>query len=397
MKTEIKEESTQPKFDFSSTHTDNLPKILKALNISLAVTSYQSERLILVRSDGETIDTNLKAFPRPMGIYADEERITLGTLTSVVEFKRGDAVLRSIKNGSLDNTGNFTKKVLEKDKEAMEALKKQRDEELAEVKKADALYLHRASLTTGMINIHDIAWGDEGLWVVNSTFSCLATLSPESSFVARWKPKFISELVPEDRCHLNGMAMLEGKPKYVTTFNMEDSIDSWNNSWIDCGTLIDIDTDEILLEGMVMPHSPKVYKDEIYVCESGLGIVWKYNPKTKEKSLVVKLQGFTRGLYFYGGVMFVGTSQLRVSEIKNTIPLSKEYDETYAGVWMINLQDNTEIAHIKFDGDIDQIYDIAIIPNSTMPELLDVESSLVRHIFDFTELKMKSDKTISNL
>jgi len=385
METEKSEEPTEPEFDFSSTATDNFAKILKALNISLAVTSYQSARLILVRSDGETIDTNLKAFPRPMGIYADENHITLGTFNQVLEFKRADDILESIKNGSLDNTGNFSTKVLEKDKEKMQELKEQRDEEIAEVRKADALYLPRASLTTGMINIHDIAWGDEGLWVVNSTFSCLSTLSPDNSFVARWKPKFISKLVPEDRCHLNGMAMLNGKPKYVTTFNMEDSRDSWSEGRIDYGTLIDIDTDEILIEGMIMPHSPKVYKGEVYVCESGLGVVWRYNPITKEKAQVVKLQGFTRGLYFYGGVMFVGLSQVRASEIKTPSPISTMYDETYAGVWMINLEDNTEIGHIKFDGDVDQIYDIAIIPDSTMPELLNVNSSLTRHIFDFRD------------
>jgi len=385
METEKSEESTEPEFDFSSTATDNFAKILKALNISLAVTSYQSARLILVRSDGETIDTNLKAFPRPMGIYADENHITLGTFNQVLEFKRADDILESIKNGSLDNTGNFSTKVLEKDKEKMQELKEQRDEEIAEVRKADALYLPRASLTTGMINIHDIAWGDEGLWVVNSTFSCLSTLSPDNSFVARWKPKFISKLVPEDRCHLNGMAMLNGKPKYVTTFNMEDSRDSWSEGRIDYGTLIDIDTDEILIEGMIMPHSPKVYKGEVYVCESGLGVVWRYNTITKEKAQVVKLQGFTRGLYFYGGVMFVGLSQVRASEIKTPSPISTMYDETYAGVWMINLEDNTEIGHIKFDGDVDQIYDIAIIPDSTMPELLNVNSSLTRHIFDFRD------------
>jgi uncharacterized protein (TIGR03032 family) len=385
MEADKKEDSTEKAFDFSSTSTDNFPKILTALNISLAVTSYQSARLILIRSDGESIDTNLKEFPRPMGIYADEERITLGTFTQVLEFKRSDDILESIKNGSLDSTENFSKKALEKEKEKMEALKKQRDEEISEIKKANALYLHRASLTTGMINIHDIAWGDEGLWVVNSTFSCLSTLSPDNSFVARWKPNFISELVPEDRCHLNGMAMKDGKPKYVTTFNMEDSRDSWSEGRIDYGTLIDVDTHEILLEGMIMPHSPKVYQDEIYVCESGLGVVWKYNPITKEKTQIVKLQGFTRGLYFYGGVMFVGTSQVRASEIKNPTPISTIYEETYAGIWMINLETSEEIAHLKFDGDVDQIYDITIIPDSTMPELLNTDSSLTRHAFDFAE------------
>lgn len=376
-------EKDNEELGFSSTSSANLPKLLEALGISLAITSYQSGRLILVRSDGKNIDTNLKAFPRPMGIYADEERITLGTFTEVIEFKRSDKVLDEIKKGKLDNIGNFSKKVLEKDKKKLEELEEKRDKELEEVKKADSLYLHRAALTTGMINIHDIAWGDEGLWVVNSTFSCLCTLSANNSFIARWKPKFISELVPEDRCHLNGMAMLEGKPKYVTTFNMEDSRDSWSDGRIDYGTLIDIDTDEIVIEGMIMPHSPKVYKGEIYVCESGLGVVWKYNPQTKAKTQIVKLQGFTRGLYFYGGIMFVGTSQVRASEIKNPTPISQEYDETYAGIWMINLEDNSIIAYIKFDGEIQQIYDIAVILNSSTPELLDVDSSLTRHLFDF--------------
>ena len=375
-------------FDFSSLHSDNFPKILKALNISLAVTSYQSARLILIRSDGESVDTRFKTFPRPMGIYADEDRLTMGTFNQVVEFKRSDNLLKEIKKGTLDNTGNFSRKVLEKDKEEFERLKKEREEEIQEVKESDSLYLHRAALTTGMINIHDIAWGDEGLWVVNSTFSCLSTLSPESSFIARWKPKFISKLVPEDRCHLNGMAMVDGRPKYVTTFNMEDSKDSWSEGRIDYGTLIDIDTDEILTEGMIMPHSPKVYEGEVYVCESGLGVVWKIDPRTKKKSQVVKLQGFTRGLYFYGGLMFVGTSQVRASEIKNPTPISKEYDETYAGIWIINLKNNEIAAYIKFDGDIDQIYDMAIIPDSTMPELLNVNSSLTRHLFDFEELEI---------
>ncbi len=221
--------------------------------------------------------------------------------------------------------------------------------------------------------------------MVNSTFSCLATLSPDSSFVARWKPPFITELVPEDRCHLNGMAMLNGKPKYVTTFNKENSKDSWSDGRIDDGTLIDIDSNEILIDGMIMPHSPKVYKNEVYLCESGLGMVWKYNPETKEKSQVVKLQGFTRGLYFYGGLMFVGLSQVRASEIKNPIPLAKEYEETYSGIWIINLQDNSEVARLQFVGDVDQIYDLTIIPQATCPEIVTMNNSLTRHIFDFED------------
>lgn len=375
-------------FDLSSSYTDNFPKILEALNISLAVTSYQSAKLIFIRSRENKINTHFKSFHRPMGIYVDENRLTLGTHTEVVEYKRNDAILSNIKKGYLDDESQLTRKVLEKDQKELEKLRKEKKKELEEVKQADTLYIPRAALVTGMINIHDIAWGDEGLWVVNSTFSCLSTLSPNNSFVARWKPSFITELRPEDRCHLNGMAMVDGKPKYITTFNKENTKDSWSKTKVYDGTLIDIDTNEILLDGMIMPHSPRVYKDRIYLCESGLGIVWEFNPKTKEKKQVIKLKGFTRGIYFYGGLMFVGLSKVRSSDINNPIPLSKDENETYSGVWIIDIENNIQIGHIKFEGDIDQIYDVGVVPDANYPELLDRESILIRHLFDFTEVEI---------
>ncbi|MBU0944605.1 MAG: TIGR03032 family protein [Proteobacteria bacterium] len=378
------EEPPEP-FDFSSSYTDNFPKILKGLNISLAVTSYQSQRLFFIRTDGESIDTNFKHFARPMGIYADQERLTLGTLTQVLEFKRNDSILKKIKNGELDNTDKMTQKVLEKDPELARKIQEKRKEELDTVKSADALYLARAALTTGMINIHDIAWGDEGLWVVNSTFSCLATLSPNHSFVARWKPPFITELVPEDRCHLNGMAMKDGRPKYVTTFNKFNSRDSWVNQDQHDGTLLDVDSGEMLLEGLIMPHSPRYYQGKVYVCNSGCGTILQFDPATREVLEIIKLPGFPRGLNFAGPLMFVGLSQTRPSETRQPLPINKEYEKTVSGVWIFNLEDHTEVGHLQFSGDVAQIYDIAVIPQSIHPELLNTSDSLIRHTFDFQE------------
>lgn len=382
---EVPVEPAEKEFDFSSVHTGNFPKILHGLKISLAVTSYQAQRLFFVRSTGDAIDINYKYFPRPMGVYADRERLTLGTLSQVVEFKRNDDLLRRICQGELDQTGDMARKVLEKDAEKMKELLDRRNKELAAVKKADALYLERATLTTGSINIHDIAWGDGGLWVVNSTFSCLATLSPNCSFVARWKPSFITRLVPEDRCHLNGMAMRDGRPRYVTTFNRRDSRDSWVSSDDSEGTLIDVATNEILLEGLSMPHSPRWYRDRVYLCDSGRGEIVAYDPRTRKRSTVIKLQGFPRGMNFYGPLMFVGLSQVRPSDKRTPPPIAAEFDETYSGIWVINLEDHSVVAHIRFTGDLQQVYDIAIIPEAVFPELIDTSDSLIRHTFDYQE------------
>lgn len=372
-------------FDFGSVHTDNFPGILKGLNISLAVTSYQAQRLFFIRSTGTGIDTNFKFFPRPMGVYADRERLTLGTLTQVVEFKRNDRLLERIKQGELDNTGALTRKVLEKDAKKMEELRELRERELAAVKKADALYLSRAALTTGMINIHDIAWGNDGLWVVNSTFSCLATLSPGCSFIARWKPPFITSLAPEDRCHLNGMALVKGRPKYVTTFNRSDVKDSWAATDSCDGTLIDVESNEILLEGLAMPHSPRWYRGCVYLCDSGRGEILRYDPLSGTRSVVIKLPGFPRGMNFYGPLMFVGMSRIRPSENREPPPVAAEFAETVSGIWIINLEDDSEVAHLRFTGDLEQIYDIAVIPEAACPELLNIGDSLIRHTFDYQE------------
>ena len=91
----------------------------------------------------------------------------------------------------------------------------------------DACYLTRAALFTGAINSHELAWADDELWVVNTLFSCLCTLDDEHSFVPRWRPPFISQYAPEDRCHLNALAMEKGKPRYVTVFGTTDSPGGW--------------------------------------------------------------------------------------------------------------------------------------------------------------------------
>jgi len=380
-----KKEQEERKFDFSSSYTDNFPGILSGLNISLAVTSYQSSCLFLVRSNGESIDTNFTAFRRPMGICADNNRLTLGTFTEVMDFRRSDALLDQIKAGEMDSEADLSKKVLEKGKEAMEKFVHRRNEELTKLKEADALYLPRISLTTGMINIHDIAWGHEGLWVVNSTFSCLATLNPGHSFIARWKPYFITELAPEDRCHLNGMALKDGRPAYVTTFTQLNERDSWGEKGKMNGTLMDVEQNKVLLDGLLMPHSPRYYRGKVYLCDSGTGRVLKYSPDTGKVDEIIQLQGFPRGMNFFGPLLFVGLSKIRASENRHPLPVDEKYDETYSGVWVVNLETGDEVAHVRFEGDVEQIYDIAVIPDANYPALLSEHNPLIRHLFDFRE------------
>lgn len=433
--------------DFECEYTDNLPSILKKLNISLAFTSYQAGRLMLVRSDGETLDVNFKSFPRPMGLAATEEGLTLGIFTQIINFQREDGLLDMLKRplqkiedditaprikpkGQDEKQDAEKNAVDEKDSpvEALDGSTKQESkaepvaeltpEQLAEREerqkkmkayqeklnapvdeRVDACFITRSAHYSGMINIHDIDWGDEGLWAVNSSFSCLCTLEPDYSFVPRWKPHFISELVAEDRCHLNGMTLKDGKPAYVTTFSKFDKAGMWRGGEKFDGTLMDVESNQILVDGLAMPHSPRWYNDRVYFCNSGHGLVCTYHPQTQQTETLAEVPGFTRGMDFYGPIMFVGLSKVREADVTKPAPLSEKYDETHSGIWLFDLNENSEVSnaeesdtmkeigHIKFTGNVDQIYDVAVIPNSSFPELIEPTHPRMRNHFSHPELR----------
>jgi len=370
--------------DFNCEYSNNLPQLLQHLNIALVVTSYQASRLMLVRSLGQSLDVNFKAFPRPMGLAADERGLTLGVFSQVVHFQREDGLLHQAKT-ELPRIGNDVTAPTVKEEAIEDAELRAYYDQLHQPihAEADALLIARSSHFSGMINIHDIAWGEEGLWAVNSSFSCLCTLEPNYSFVPRWKPHFISELVAEDRCHLNGMAMKDGKPAFVTTFSTLNEKAQWRKNHGPAGTLMCVQTNEILLDGLAMPHSPRWHNNRVYFCNSGMGEVRRYDPLTGTNEVVAELPGFVRGMSLFGSILIVGLSKMRVSGAEARAPIADKYAETFAGIWLINLEDGREIGCIRFTGNVDQIYDVAVLPNCHFPELIEPDHPRMRNHFSF--------------
>ena len=245
------------KHALASVHTSNLPDILRQLNCSLVVTTYQAGRVILVRHEeiggdagpAKTLNTHFRLFDRPMGVCEIDGRLSIGGTNTVWEYRNVPGVARK-----LDPPG-----------------------------KHDACYVPRSIHFTGNIDIHEMSWSDDDrLWLVNTRFSCLCTLDDDNSFHPRWRPGFVTAYAPEDRCHLNGLAMRDGKPRYVTALGETDSTSGWRANKADGGVLLDVDSGEVILRGLSMPHSPRWYRDRLWVLESGKGTLSVVDPRSKD-------------------------------------------------------------------------------------------------------------------
>ena len=163
-------------------------------------------------------------------------------------------------------------------------------------------------------------------------FSCLATLDERHSFVPRWQPPFISGLAAEDRCHLNGLAIQDGRPQYVTAMAETDQPQGWRPTKVTSGCLIDVPSSETIARGLAMPHSPRLAGGRLWVLNSGLGDISYVEPASGRIESVEQVPGYTRGLAFHGPLAFVGMSRIRETSTFGGVPIAERRDELRCGV-----------------------------------------------------------------
>jgi uncharacterized protein (TIGR03032 family) len=251
--------------------------------------------------------------------------------------------------------------------------------------KHDACFLPRNRHYTGDIAIHEIAFAQGELWVCATNFSCVGTLDAHHSFVPRWKPPFISELVPEDRCHLNGLAVIDDQVRYVTALGETDERGGWRENKAGGGILIDVESGETVLSGLSMPHSPRWFDDRLWLLESGKGTLSVADPDAGTVETVAELPGFTRGLVFAGGIALVGLSQVRETATFGGLPLMERLEERLCGVWAVDPESGRTVGFLRFEELVQEIFDVALLPGSRYPEIADERSDAASQSFVLPE------------
>jgi len=313
---------------------------LTGLGLSMAFSSYQSGLLYLVgtKPDGG-VNIHQMALPRPMGLHRHGEHgLSVAANDQILHFQN----------------------VLEP-KERMNEI-------------FDAGFMPRRSEFTGRLDVHDLGVDADGRSIfVNTRYNCLATPDPRHSFHEIWRPPFISALVDEDRCHLNGLAMQDGRPRYVTAVSRSNTIDGWRDRRADGGIVIDVDSGEIVCKGLSMPHSPRMHEGRLWVLNSGRGELGEVDFGSGGEGKFVPhvfCPGFTRGLAIHGRFAFVGLSKPRYQRFEGLeldAKLAEADSEPWCGIQIIDLETKACVDWFRIDGAVAELYDLALLPGHLCP------------------------------
>jgi len=329
---------------FSMVYSPQIPELLMRLNCSLVVSTFQAGKLIFISPKDEHSLIQLpRNFEKPMGFsFSDDfQKMALGCKDELIIF-----------SANKELAAHYPKKPAT----------------------YDQLFMPRITYHTGALDIHDVHFGENHqLFAVNTLFSCVVSFDDTYNFTPFWVPPQITELVSEDRCHLNGMAMLRGKPKYASAFNQGNSSQSWRENLLTAGVIYDIETSEVVCQGLAMPHSPKIYNNNLYVLQSATGELTQIDMASGKKITVAHIGGFLRGMTLVGDYLFISRSKLR----KNSSTFkSLEIDEKHntCAVTAVHLPTGSIAGTINYTSSVDEIYDIHALPNVLRPNILNTKT-----------------------
>lgn len=334
------EKQNIPLGPFSCQFTPQIPELLLRLNCTIAITTYQAGKLIFISPKNEDELVQLpRSFSKPMGIAENKatDQLALACKDEVIVFSNSTQLAAHYPTAP---------------------------------KKYDALYMPRTTYHTGSLDIHDLCFGNDGkLYAVNTLFSCIVTIDDRYNFTPFWKPSFIDKLVSEDRCHLNGLALQNGAPKYATAFNQGNTVQSWRENVTTTGVVFDLETNETVVSGLAMPHSPRVFGNDLYVLLSATGELIRVDVKSGKFDVVVKVDGFVRGMDLYKDHLFIGLSKLRKkSSTFGKLAFAEKANQ--AGIIVVHLPTGSIVGQITYLTSLDEIYDIHILGDKIRPNIL---------------------------
>jgi uncharacterized protein (TIGR03032 family) len=317
--------------------------------INLAFTTYQAGKLFLlgVKPNGQLSVFN-RTLERCMGLACADDSLYVASLFQIYKFV--DAARRQPIEGIYDS-----------------------------------LFVPQVSYFTGDVDAHDLAVQKDGRLVfVNTLFSCLAEVSETHSFKPVWQPPFIDRLAAEDRCHLNGVALLDGSPRFVTAVANTNVVDGWRDHRGDGGIVIDTDMNQIVLAGLSMPHTPRMRGNALWLHNSGTGYFGRADLQEGTFEPVAFCPGYLRGLDFVGKFAVIGLSKSRENRTFSGLALDdnlRKYKvEPRCGLYVIDLETGDVVHWVRLEGVVTELYDVVVLPNRKNSAIVGFRSDEIRRV-----------------
>lgn len=309
--------------------------VLERLGCTLAISRRPSGVALLGVENGiPTLSACL--LPRSMGMAVTEDRIAIATMRELMIFSN----VRGIAKLYPERPDYY-----------------------------DSIFVPRQCFYTAYCDLHDMAFDNQLVLAVNTRYSCISVIDGWFNFTPIWKPPFVTEFTPDDRCHLNGMAFHDRKVRFATALGTTDTPYGWRDGMASSGVLMEVPSGRIVASGLSMPHSPRIIDGRLYVLEGGRGQVLRVDPDSGRCEVLAKLPGFTHGLAAIGGVMFVGLSKLRDKRGPQGLPIEQD-GELIAGVAALDVASGEILGILHFHNGVDEVFDVHVLPGVRRAEIL---------------------------
>lgn len=322
---------------------------LREQNLSLAFTTYQAGKIFFIGlQPNNKLSIFERTFDRCMGLWISGDTLYLSSLYQIWRFQN------ALEPGQV-------------------------------YQGYDCLYVPQVSYVTGDLDVHDlIVDKSDKLVFANTLFSCLSTVSTTHSFQPLWQPPYITKLAAEDRCHLNGVALKDGEPGFVTAVGQTDITDGWRDRRQDGGCAIDVKTKDIIADGLSMPHSPRYYRGKLWLLNSGTGEFGYVDLKRGVFEPVTFCPGYLRGCAFYGDYAVVGLSKSRENKTFSGLALDEKLRqqlvEPRCGLMVIDLRSGDIVHWLRIEGIVRELYDVAVLPGVRRPMAIGLKSDEIRRV-----------------
>jgi len=333
---------------FTLTSSRQFPDWLASTGQSLAITTYQSGKVILVGSNRDTgrLSVFERTLERPMGVAFDGYRLAVASMVQITTFVNA-AQGEKIEGGY------------------------------------DAVFVPQTATFTADLDVHDLAFAHDGSLVfANTLFSCIAAASATHSFKPLWRPPFVSRLAAEDRCHLNGMGLRDGRPAYVTCVGETDVADGWRDNRTSGGVVVDVASGAVVCRGLSMPHSPRLHDGKLWVLNSGTGEIGTVDLAQGRFQPMTFCPGYMRGLTFIGHNALVGLSEPRENRTFAGLALQErlvaEKVEPRCGVYVVDTRSGDVVHWLRIEGVVSELYDVLALPGIVRPSMIGFRNQEIR-------------------